>query len=506
METWFIIIVSLFISFLIKSIFATLRSSTHPKLPPGPPAIPFIGNFIWLCKPFSEVEMILRRLKTCYGSLITMRFGLNHVIFVFSHSFAHRALIQKGAVFSDRPSLVNRNQNLITSANYGPTWRLLRRNLTQEILNPPRVRSLSGSRCFVLSGLFHRLLHDTAPQSARLVDHFQYTIFYLLALICFGERLQEKQIKEIEAVLHLPLLASQFGALNHYPPRLGKILFYRRYKKMMQFHQKQNNVLIPIIRARLESKRQRQKDDDVLAYVDTLLDLQLPEENNRKLNETELVGLCGEFLRAGTLTTTVTLQWIMANLVKYPRIQTRLYDEIVSIMGPPPVFSDDAQQFRVVEEGDVQKMPYLKAVVLEGLRRHPPIHFLLMHKVSEDVELDGYKIPRNTQVNFMVAEMGLDPEVWEDPLEFKPERFFNKTDAVDITGSREIKMMPFGAGRRICPAWGLGMLHLEYFVANLIWHFEWTPLEGYEVDLTEKHGSTVVMENPLHARISPRVQ
>ncbi|KAK4480514.1 hypothetical protein RD792_013590 [Penstemon davidsonii] len=126
-------------------------------------------------------------------------------------------------------------------------------------------------------------------------------------------------------------------------------------------------------------------------------------------------------------------------------------------------------------------MPYLKAVVLEGLRRHPPIHFLLMHKVSEDVELDGYKIPRNTQVNFMVAEMGLDPEVWEDPLEFKPER-------------------------RICPAWGLGMLHLEYFVANLIWHFEWTPLEGDEIDLSEKHGSTVVMENPLRARISPRVQ
>ncbi|KAK4480515.1 hypothetical protein RD792_013591 [Penstemon davidsonii] len=230
METWFIIIVSIFISFLIKSIFPTLRrrSSTRPQLPPGPPAIPFIGNFIWLRKPFSEVEMILRRLKTRYGPLIKMRFGLNNVIFVFSHSFAHRALIQKGAVFSDRPSLVDQQKNLITSAAYGPTWRLLRRNLTLEILNPHHVRSLSGSRRFVYSDLFHRL---TAPQSARLVDHFQYTIFHLLALICFGERLQEKQIKEIEAVLHLPLLASQFGALNHYPPRLGKILFYRRYKK-----------------------------------------------------------------------------------------------------------------------------------------------------------------------------------------------------------------------------------------------------------------------------------
>ncbi|PRQ60117.1 putative cytochrome P450 [Rosa chinensis] len=76
--------------------------------------------------------------------------------------------------------------------------------------------------------------------------------------------------------------------------------------------------------------------------------------------------------------------------------------------------------------------------------------------------------------------MGWDPKVWEDPMAFKPERFLSggAGEGFDITGSREIKMMPFGAGRRICPASGLAMLHLEYFVANLVWRFEWKAVDG----------------------------
>ena len=102
--------------------------------------------------------------------------------------------------------------------------------------------------------------------------------------------------------------------------------------------------------------------------------------------------------------------------------------------------------------------------------------------------------------------MGRDPKVWEDPLAFKPERFLNGGgEAFDITGSREIKMMPFGAGRRMCPGSGLATLHLEYFVANLVWNFDWKAVEGDEVDLTEQQEFIVVMKNPLKAQLSPRL-
>ncbi|RWR87810.1 cytochrome P450 89A2-like protein isoform X1 [Cinnamomum micranthum f. kanehirae] len=100
--------------------------------------------------------------------------------------------------------------------------------------------------------------------------------------------------------------------------------------------------------------------------------------------------------------------------------------------------------------------------------------------------------------------MGWDDKVWDEPMAFKPERFLDGGEKVDLTGSREIKMMPFGAGRRICPALNLAMLHLQYFVANLVREFEWNPVKGEEVDLSEKLEFTTVMKKPLKAKITQR--
>jgi cytochrome P450 len=234
-----------------------------------------------------------------------------------------------------------------------------------------------------------------------------------------------------------------------------------------------------------------------LCYVDTILALELPEEK-RKLNEEEMVSLCSEFLDGGTDTTSTALQWIMANLVKYPQIQEKLFMEIKGVV---------QEGEENIKEEELQKMPYLKAIILEGLRRHPPGHFVLPHAVTEDAVLGKYVVPKDGNINFMVAEMGWNPKVWEDPMVFKPERFLNSGgETFDITGSREIKMMPFGAGRRICPAYDLAMLHLEYFVANLIWRFEWKAVDGDDVDLSEKEEFTVVMKNPLQAQICPRLK
>ncbi|KAI6694717.1 hypothetical protein NL676_022427 [Syzygium grande] len=130
-----------------------------------------------------------------------------------------------------------------------------------------------------------------------------------------------------------------------------------------------------------------------MSYVDSLLDLELPEEK-RKLEEDEMVSLCWEFLNVGTDTTSTVLQWVIANLVKYPKIQERLYDEIKSLV------RQGAEQ---VKEEDLQRLDYLTVVVLEGLRRHTPRHFVLPHAVREVVELGGYMIPWDGTINFMVA-------------------------------------------------------------------------------------------------------
>jgi cytochrome P450 len=146
-----------------------------------------------------------------------------------------------------------------------------------------------------------------------------------------------------------------------------------------------------------------------------------------------MINLCSEFLNAGTDTTSTGLQWIMAELVKNPAIQENLYNEIRATTGDEQVD---------VSEEDVHKMPYLKAVVLEGLRKHPPGHFVLPHKAAEDMEIGRYLIPKGAMVNFTIAEMGRDEREWEKPLEFSPERFLpgGAGEGVDVTGNREIKM------------------------------------------------------------------
>ncbi|XP_062119644.1 cytochrome P450 89A2-like [Humulus lupulus] len=492
--------------FLLKFI-----SKRSPTLPPGPFAIPLIVNIIFLSKSFSDIEPIIRNLHAKYGPVVSLRIGTRRAVFIADRVLAHQALIHNGVVFADRPAalptakIFNSNQHNISSARYGPTWRLLRRNITSEILHPSRVKSYSRARKWVLDILFKRLESDaqSAAAGVRVMDHFQYAMFCLLVLMCFGDKLDESKIKEIETIQRRMMLAfSRFNILNFWPS-LTKILFRKQWQQLLQLRDDQREVLVPLINSRKKVEETKvstcdDNDDFVLCYVDTLLGLELPEEK-RKLDIGELVSLSSEFLNAGTDTTSTALQWIMANIVKHPQIQGKIYEEIKGVVG-----NDDGRRVEIEEE-DLQKMPYLKAVILEGLRRHPPAHFVVPHAVSEDIVVGGHVVPKKATVNFMVAEMGWDPKVWEDPMAFKPERFLIGDDSkveFDITGNREIKMMPFGVGRRICPGSGLAMLHLEYFVANLVWKFEWNKVD--EVDLSEAQEFTTVMKHPLNARLTPR--
>uniref|UniRef100_M0ZU48 Cytochrome P450 n=1 Tax=Solanum tuberosum TaxID=4113 RepID=M0ZU48_SOLTU len=141
-----------------------------------------------------------------------------------------------------------------------------------------------------------------------------------------------------------------------------------------------------------KEQKTEHNDEFVMAYVDTLLKLELLVEN-RNLNHGEIVALFHEFLSVGTDTTSTALQWIMANLVKNPSIQEKLYREISIVVAEKQSKLTDEE---VVEEEDLQKMPYLKAVILEGLRWNPPGHFVLPHTVTEEVQLNDYVILKDS--------------------------------------------------------------------------------------------------------------
>ncbi|XVE90376.1 hypothetical protein DITRI_Ditri20bG0072700 [Diplodiscus trichospermus] len=516
MEPWLLIISTLCISAFLKGLYNLLfpNKKHGPMLPPGPLSLPFIGNTIWLRKSLAELESVLRGIHAKFGNVVTLHIGSHPTIFVRDHSLAYQALVRKAVVFADRhPTLSVKincsNEPIIGTAVYGPNWRILRKNLSYEILSPPRVRSYAHARKWVLTMLKEQLINAQSSGKPLLVgDHFKYAVFCLLSLMCFGDKLDEKQIKRIEGVQRdLLLNLPNFDKLDAWP-RVSKILFYKLWKKFHQIRQNQEDVMIPLIRARKDAKQEnltkvregkesKEEDKFILSYVDTLLDVQLPEEK-RKLTEGEIVCLCIEFLNAGTATSSTTMQWIMANLVKYPHIQEKLFMEIKRVVG---------EGEEEVKEDDLPKIPYVKAVVLEGLRRHSPGDLLLPRRVTREIVLNDYLLPKDCTINFLVAEMGLDSTVWEDHMAFKPERFLNSDGSevnFDINCSREMKMMPFGAGRRICPAVDLAMLHMEYLLANLVWSFAWKAVDGDDVDLSPKQEFTKVMKTPLQVHFYSR--
>jgi cytochrome P450 family 89 subfamily A len=499
------------------------KGKNGARLPPGPPGLPFLGNLLLLRRYSSDVEALLRRLVARYGPVVSLRAGPSLSVFIADRRVAHAALVESGAALADRPAvtraLLGESGNTISRSSYGPVWRLLCRNLVSETLHPSRVKLFAPARAWVRRVLAEKLGREAEEAQARAqapppaMEAFRYAMFCLLVLMCFGERLDEPAVRAIASAQYgwLMFVAKNTSLLAFWPA-LARILLRGRLQEGLAVRQRQKELFVPLIDARRVRKQQHAKNQGGAAvavapgeetttfehsYVDTLLDIRLPEEGDRALTDDEVSNLCSEFLTAGTDTTSTALQWIMAELVKNPDAQEKLYSEIRATCG------DDQAE---VGEEDTHRMPYLKAVVLEGLRRHPPAHFVLSHKAAEDTEVGGYLIPKGATVNFTVAEMGWDEREWDRPMEFVPERFLSGGDGegVDVTGSREIKMMPFGAGRRICAGLGIAMLHLEYFVANLVREFEWKEVPGDEVDLSETREFTTVMKKPLRAQMVRR--
>ncbi|PWZ38024.1 Cytochrome P450 89A2 [Zea mays] len=424
---------------------------------------------------------------------------------VTDRAVARRALVQHSAAFLDRPTgavpstILTRNRHYnILSAPYGPYWRAARRNVATGVLHPSQLRMLGGTRARVLGDLV-RALKSGAPAGESLY----FAVYSVLAGMCFGEdvvaelgetRLRAMQKFQRDILLALP----SFGVFVRYP-RIGRFLYRSRWHRLLALRRQQEESFLPLVAA-IRNRREASRGNTTLTtYVESLLDLRIHEDGGRAVTDGELVSLISEFLGAGTESTAAALEWTMANLVKSPDLQQKLRLEANAM----------ACGKRVIEEEDLARMPYLRAVVLESLRRHPPVPFVIRRVDGDDAKkvIGVSRLPDGgATVNFLVGKIGRDPAAWSDPMSFKPERFMpgGEGDGTDLTCTTELKMMPFGAGRRVCPGLATAMLHLKYFVANLLTEFEWWEAEDDKVDLTEFRGFFfTVMNRPLQARLVP---
>ena len=193
----------------------------------------------------------------------------------------------------------------------------------------------------------------------------------------------------------------------------------------------------------------------------------------------------------GTDTTSTALEWAISELMRHPNIMKKVQGEVRQIVGNKSK----------IEENDVSQMHYLKCVVNETLRFHPPTPLMAPRETISDIKLKGYDIPAKTIVYINAWAIQRDPEFWDNPEEFVPERFEN--NQIDFN-TQESHFFPFGFGRRGCPGMNFGIVSVEYVLANLLCWFDWELPEAdsqiEDIDMSEAFGLVVSRKVPLHLK------
>jgi len=311
---------SFLVALLLLLAFLLLSHANSRRLPPCPAVVPVLGNLLWFRHQGMDVLRAIRRRHARHGRLIALRMGSRLQVTVSDRRLAHVALVQRGAAMADRPEFASREflgleASAITTSSYGPLWRLLRRNFVAEVAHPARLRLFAPARAAVLAELTDMLRRrddvdglGSASASASIMETFQYTMFSLLVAMCFGERLHERDVRDIaEAQRDLLLYTSKLGVFAVLPAITTR-LFKGRLQALLTKRQRLKDMFMPLIDARREGKKlgaaagthapltsapQNQQTTTTTtlphSYVDTLLDIQLNDDGGRVLTDDEMV-------------------------------------------------------------------------------------------------------------------------------------------------------------------------------------------------------------------------
>ncbi|KAK4798849.1 hypothetical protein SAY86_031175 [Trapa natans] len=259
-------------------------------------------------------------------------------------------------------------------------------------------------------------------------------------------------------------------------------------RRMMGFTLRMSKTMDGFIDGRVAAR----KESDY-RHVNDVLDVLLDryEENTLEIDLADTKDLFLELFAAGTNTTSITVEWVMAELIRNPTTLSKVREEIDRIIG----------RDRPIEESDITNLPYLQAVVKETFRMHPPTPLLIPPRAREDTEIMGFTVSGGAQVLVNVYANDRDPKNWEEPALFRPERFLGSE--IDVKG-RNFELIPFGVGRRIFPGYPLAQRMVPLMVASMVKVFDWK-IQGEEeaMNMDDVFGLVLRKATPLLAIPTP---
>ncbi|XP_031275069.1 LOW QUALITY PROTEIN: probable (S)-N-methylcoclaurine 3'-hydroxylase isozyme 2 [Pistacia vera] len=480
-----ILLLILLYLFILK-FFKTRSQAKQPPLPPGPYSWPILGNILHVG---DKPHITLTKLSQTYGPLISIRLGNQPLVVGSSPEAATEILKTHDRILSGRFVPHVAVAKSLEHNNLSLGWVFECNNSSKLLLTLCRTELFSGRAIESQASLREKkvveMVEFIRKMQGNVVNIRQValaTVFNMISNILVSRdliSLEDDSLKEaISGLMRNITDVVAAPNISDFYPILAGLDLQRLRKKSTDLFNKASEIWEPIIKERREvmsGDASSQQD-----FLDALI--------KNGSSDLQINMLLLELLSAGTDTSSSTVEWTLAELLKHPECIKKVEEELKKEIDQD-----------VIKESHVPKLTFLQACVKETLRLHPPGPFLLPQRAVESCEVMTYTIPKNCQVLINFWAIGRDPKIWEDPLVYKPERFLDSN--LDFKGN-DFELIPFGAGRRICPGVPMATKHVPLILASLIHFFDWSLLYGRDpedLDMTEKLAQTLCIyaEQPL---------
>ncbi|XP_045794482.1 cytochrome P450 76T24-like [Trifolium pratense] len=479
--------------FIIRKLSQTKKST---KLPPGPHPLPILGNILELGK---SPHKTLTKLSKIYGPIMTLKLGTITTIVISSPQLAKQVLHENSQIFSNRtiPHSVYATEHYKFSITWlhplSTSWKKLRRVCATKVFSPKHLDSTKVIRQQKLKELLDYVNEKCNRGEVfdigkavfiTMLNSISNTFFSMdFSQITHDEKSQEFEniVRGIMEEAGRPNISDFFPILRPLDPQSVRARMTNHMKKLYE-------ILDGIIEDRICSRASKVNYEVCNDVLDSLLNN--IGDTSSELSRNEMVHLFMDLFVGGIDTSSNTIEWIMAELLRHPDKLTKARKELCEAIGKD----------ETLEESHISKLPYLQAVVKETFRLHPTVPLLIPHKCDENVNILGFNVPKNAEVLVNVWAMGRDPTIWENSTMFMPERFLECD--INYKGNN-FELIPFGTGKRICPGLSLAHRIVPLIVASLLRNFEWTLADGLmpeNMNMDEQFGLSLKRVQPLRVQ------
>ncbi|KAF6137217.1 hypothetical protein GIB67_030981 [Kingdonia uniflora] len=489
-----LILLHLILLRLLPLLINKKRGDTKSRFPPSPPKLPIIGNLHQISK---MPHPSLLRLSQKHGPVMLLQVGPVPTVIISSAEMAREVLKTHDHVLCSKPLLDGFRQHSynfkeVAFSPYGKYWREMRKICVHEIFSIKRVQSFQYVRDEEVEYIVNSI-SASSPCVLNLHEKVTYLMDHILQRIAFGRSYKGKKgdACKISELVHGGMDMMAYSSTPFFFPYAGSIIDHLTgsRSRLEKNFQALDSLLQQVVDEHAANPiRERPENEDI---IDVLLRLESDHLGEVRLTKDHIKAVLMDIFVAGIDTTTITLVWAMAELVKNPRVMKKVQDEVRGHVGKKGK----------VEESDLDQLVYLKMVLKETLRLHPPSSILIPRESMDYCSINGYDIHPKTIVIVNIWAIGRNPDSWKNPEDFFPERFMDSS--IDYKG-QDFEFLPFGAGRRGCPGMSLSVVTMEIALANLLYSFNWELPTGMKIeDLDMEEDGTFIIQKKSGLLLRP---